>query len=214
MAPSNGAGAVVLSGRDGLFSAGLDLPALLALDPPSLGRALEAFFDAMEALASSTVPVCAAITGHSPAGGAILALFCDWRVMARGEFVIGLNEVQIGISMPEVVAALAARTVGPRAAEKLCVTGRLVSPEEALEIGLVDAVVAPEAVVDEALNWCRGVLESPSAALAATRETVRRALVELVRSQRQGDIDRLARLWFEPELQKTLQAVVAKLKGG
>jgi enoyl-CoA hydratase/carnithine racemase len=212
-APENGAAAVVISGRDGLFSAGLDLPALLALDGPALGHALEAFFDAMEALASSAIPVSAAITGHSPAGGAILALFCDWRVMARGDFAIGLNEVRIGIAMPEVVAALAARTVGPRTAETLCVSGRLVSPEQALEIGLVDALAAPERVVDEALSWCGLVLESPAAALAATRSTVRRDLVELVQSRRQRDIELLAERWFEPEVQATLHAVVAKLKG-
>lgn len=213
-APEDGARALVLSGRDGMFSAGLDLPALLALDPPGLGQALEAFFDAMEALAASAIPVCAAITGHSPAGGAILALFCDWRVMARGDFVIGLNEVRIGIAMPEVVAALAARTVGPRSAETLCVSGRLVSPEQALEIGLVDALSNPDQVVEEALAWCRGILESPSPALAATRGTVRRDLVELVCSQRRDDTERLAERWFEPEMQATLHAVVAKLKGG
>jgi enoyl-CoA hydratase/carnithine racemase len=212
-APANGAGAVVLSGADGMFSAGLDLPALLALDRPALGHALGAFFDAMEALASSAIPVSAAITGHSPAGGAILALFCDWRVMARGDFVIGLNEVRIGIAMPEVVAALAARTVGPRSAEILCVSGRLVSPEQAFDIGLVDALAEPENVVDEALGWCGHVLEAPAAALAATRSTVRRDLAELVCSQRRGDIDRLATRWFEPEVQTTLRAVVSKLKG-
>jgi enoyl-CoA hydratase/carnithine racemase len=92
-----GARAVVLSGREGMFSAGLDVPILIELDRQELGHFLVTFFDAIEALAASAVPVAAAITGHCPAGGAVLSLCCDWRVMAEGDYTIGLNEVRIGI---------------------------------------------------------------------------------------------------------------------
>ena len=102
-----GARALVLSGREGMFSAGLDVPVLIELEREELSRALGAFFDAIEALAASAVPVAAAITGHSPAGGAVLSLCCDWRVMAEGDFTIGLSEVRIGIPVPRILAELA-----------------------------------------------------------------------------------------------------------
>ena len=174
---------------------------------------MEVFFGAMEALADSAVPIAAAITGHSPAGGAILALFCDWRVMAEGPFTIGFNEVRIGVPMPEVVAALAARTVGPRAAEILCVSGRLVEPDEALALGLVDEVAPMEMVVERARLWCEETIKAPPHALAVTRSTTRRDLVEMVRRHRHDDERRLAEEWFEPELQATLRELVARLKG-
>ena len=94
-APADGVRALVLSGSEGMFTGGLDVPRLLELDRDEMQEALVLFFSAMEALAVSEIPVAAAITGHSPAGGAVLALFCDWRVMADGPFVIGLNEVRI-----------------------------------------------------------------------------------------------------------------------
>jgi len=211
-APGRGARAIILSGGEGVFSAGLDVPVLLALDREELGRGIESFFGAMETLAASKVPVAAAITGHSPAGGAILALFCDWRVMADGPFTIGFNEVRIGVPMPEVVAALAARTVGPRNAEILCVSGQLMEPEDALAYGLVDEVAPMEMVVERARLWCEKILESPPHALAVTRSRMRRDLVEQVRRLRQDDERWLAAEWFAPELQATLQKLVAGLK--
>jgi len=213
-APGRGARAVILSGREGMFSAGLDVPVLLELDREALGDAMEAFFGAMEALADSAVPVAAALTGHSPAGGAILALFCDWRVMAEGPFTIGFNEVRVGIPMPEVVVALARRTVGPRMAEKLCVSGRLLEPPEALEVGLVDELAAVEDVVETARLWCESTLEPSAFAVDETRRRTRSDLVEFVRKYREGDEQRLSDEWFRPELQATLHELVARLKGG
>jgi enoyl-CoA hydratase/carnithine racemase len=212
-APERGARALVLSGREGLFSAGLDVPLLVAMDPPELRNALDAFFGAMEAIASSPLPIAAAITGHSPAGGAILALFCDWRVMAEGDFTIGLNEVKIGVPMPDVVAALAARTIGPRRAEALSVSGRLIEPDEALEVGFVDQLAPVEEVVNVARRWCEDIIASPPRAMARTRTRMRRDLVELVRRNRAADTERLAEEWFEPELQATLRQLMASLKG-
>src|SRR5699024_6350386 len=82
---------LVLSGGPKVFSAGLDVPYLLSIqdDADALHAAWNGFFDAARALAACPVPVAAAIAGHAPAGGCVLALCCDWRVMAEGPFAIG-----------------------------------------------------------------------------------------------------------------------------
>jgi enoyl-CoA hydratase/carnithine racemase len=211
-APGRGARALVISGRQGMFTAGLDIPHLLSLDREALGAAVGGFFDALYTVASSAVPVAAAITGHSPAGGAVLAMCCDWRVMGEGRFSIGLSEVRIGIPMPDTVATLLRYTVGERRAEEMCATGRLVEPREALAIGLVDEVVEPESVVAAARRWCESTIESPPGALAETRRRLRRGLLETMRGQRDEDARRLAESWFEPELNQALQDLVARLR--
>jgi len=211
-APKDGARAVVLSGSPGMFSGGLDVPCLLALDRQDLSAALEVFFETIESLAASPVPVAAAITGHSPAGGAVLALACDWRIMADGEFKIGLNEVRIGIPIPEIVVSLVRRAVGARRAEDLCVTGRLLDPISALQAGFVDAVAPPGQVVEAALNWCEGVISAPASALAETRARMRGDLVEKVERHGKRDARRLSEAWFEPELQTAMKQLVARLK--
>ncbi len=213
-APGAGAGALVVSGSEGMFTAGLDIPALLRLDRDELAAALDVFFDAMEALATCPIPVAAAITGHSPAGGFVLAMFCDFRVMADGPYVIGLNEVRVGIPMPWIVAEAAARLVGRRWAAELCTTGRLLDPVEALRIGAVDAVVPVGEVVAEACRWCDQLIALPARALRLTREVVRSELVEVVRRNRGRDRERLLDEWFRSETQEALRQMVARIKGG
>ncbi len=210
--PRQGARALVLSGREGMFSAGLDVPVLIELDRGDFAQALEDFFGAVEALVDSAIPVAAAITGHSPAGGAVLALCCDWRVMAEGDFTIGLNEVRIGIPVPGLVAELAARAVGRRMGERLCVSGRLLSPQEALDVGFVDELAPVRNVVATARRWCETTIEAPGHALAGTRAIVRRDLLETVRNQRHDDARRLVDTWFEPELQTAMRQLVERLK--
>ena len=211
-APADGARALVLSGSEGLFTGGLDVPLLLTLNHEEMMRTLELFFGAMEALAVSEIPVAAAITGHSPAGGAVLALFCDFRVMAHGPYFIGLNEVRVGIPMPMVVADALTRVVGPRQAERLCQTGSLIGPQEALEVGLVDRVVAVDEVVASAVEWCRELTELPAHALEITRKVVRRDLVEIVHRSKTADVDDLAREWFRPEVQGPLHKLAEQLR--
>src|ERR1700710_1596046 len=92
----------------------------------------------IRALAASPIPIAAAITGHAPAGGTVLALYCDWRVMAEGDFKAGLNEVRVGLALPPVILAALRRQVGPRQAERLATAGLLLPPVEAERAGLVD----------------------------------------------------------------------------
>jgi enoyl-CoA hydratase/carnithine racemase len=212
-APEEGAQALVLSGSKGLFTGGLDVPLLLSLDRQSMVNALDQFFAVMRALAESEVPVAAAITGHSPAGGAVLSLFCDWRVMADGPFVIGLNEVRIGIPIPALVAAALTRVVGSRRAEELCQSGRLLNPPEALETGLVDRVVPADKVIPDAIEWCRELTQLPKHALRETRRTVRRELIEIVDRSQKEDVETLVQEWFRPEVQRPLAELAAQLTG-
>jgi enoyl-CoA hydratase/carnithine racemase len=212
-APRDGVGAVVLSGAEGLFTGGLDVPLLLSFDRDGMRAALDDFFGAMMSLAESAVPVAAAITGHSPAGGAVLSVFCDWRVMAEGPFKIGFNEVRIGIPMPSVVADALARVVGTRQAELLCQTGRLLEPGEALAVGLVDRLAPVDQVVSTAIEWCRELTSFPAHALRATRRTVRGELRAIVERSKAANVEALLDEWYRPEVQAPLRQLADHLAG-
>ncbi len=209
-APREGARAVVLSGAPGMFCAGLDVPALIQLDRAGMRAAWESLYDTMRALANSPLPVAAAITGHSPAGGAVLAINCDYRVMAQGDFKIGLNEVRVGIPLPPVLLRVLRRVVGERQSERLAVAGLMVDAQEALRIGLVDELVPVEQVTQAAALWCRSMLELPAHAMLATRAGARRPLVELF-ERSQEEIDEVLEAWFMPETQAALHALIERL---
>src|SRR5579885_791602 len=96
-APKQGTKALVISGVPGMFSAGLDVAFLLAQDQAGMQRFWKDFFGMLRSIATSPIPIAAAMTGHSPAGGAVISIFCDYRIAAQGKFKIGLNEVQVGL---------------------------------------------------------------------------------------------------------------------
>jgi len=203
---------IVLAGGASVFSAGLDVPYLLSLgdDRAALSAAWQAFFDAVRALAASPVPVVAAIDGHAPAGGCVLALCCDYRVMVDGDGRIGLNETQVGLVAPEGVQRLLRRAVGPHVAARLLMQGELVDAPTALRIGLVDAL-APDSADPIAREWLRELLKRPRQPMLTTRGIARAELVESLRPLH-IDMDRFIEAWFAPQTQAALQALVARLK--
>lgn len=211
-APGEGARALVLSAGPKLYSGGLDVPALVALDRAAMGRFLGDFLALLRAIATSPIPIVAAITGHAPAGGAVLAIHCDYRVMAEGDFRIGLNEVAVGLPLPRVIHSTLVRLIGPAAAEKLAVAGALVPAAEALRLGLVDELVAPEAVVERAVGKARELLALPARAMAATRQMARQDLAESFAREERATWEAFVDDWFTDETQATLRALVDRLK--
>ncbi len=211
-APKSGARALVISGAPGMFSGGLDVPALLQLDRNGIREVWEEFYGLMGALATSTIPVAAAITGHSPAGGAVIAIFCDYRVMADGEFKIGFNEVQVGLPMPPTIHAAVSRAVGAQRSERLIVGGMMISPREAHRIGLVDDLAPTEAVVQAAHAWCERLLKLPAEACAQTRAMARTDLGALFTWSRGREVDSVTEDWFSAETQAAMRALIERLR--
>ena len=212
-AVSHGAHGIVLSGGPKVFSAGLDVPYLLSLGERKdhLLLAWQAFFGLARTLASSPVPVVAAIGGHAPAGGCVLALCCDYRIMASGPFRIGLNETEVGLVAPEGIQRLMRRVVGTYRAERLLVAGELVEAETALRIGLVDELVEIEHVATRGKVWLEHLLSLPRSAMLHTRALARADLVDALRPEH-IELDRFIEAWYGVDTQTALKSLVAKLK--
>ena len=211
-APREGANALVISGSSGIFSAGLDVPFLLTLDRAGMRAFWSEFLGMCAALAHSPIPIVAAITGHSPAGGAVIALFCDFRVMAHGAYRIGLNEVQVGLIIPDVIRIGLARLVGPYRAERLLISGAMLESGAAHAMGFVDELADVDHVVARAFNWLEELLKLPRQAMLSTRELVRADLAALFADPAKLSVDSLVEMWFAPEAQNTLRAMVERLK--
>ncbi|MFK4105176.1 enoyl-CoA hydratase/isomerase family protein [Streptomyces sp. NPDC019531] len=171
LADARGVRAVVLYGGERLFAAGADIKALSAMGPEEVrgwNRALQRTFDEIARL---PMPVVAAVTGYALGGGMELALAADYRV-AAADAVLAQPEVQLGIMPGSGGTQRLVRLIGPSRAKNLLMTGRRVSAEEALRLGLVDEVVPADAVLDTALGYARQLAEGPPAALEAIKEAV------------------------------------------
>lgn len=207
-----GARGMVLSGAQGLFSAGVDVPALLQRDRAGVLEYWREFFALCATLARAPIPMVAAITGHSPAGGAVLALFCDYRVMAEGPFRIGLNEVQVGLIVPEAIQLALRRVVGTYRAERLLVSGAMIDSAEALACGFVDELTGVDQVSTRALHWLGELLALPSHAMLATRKLARADLAAAYADTEALPLEDFVDAFFHPQTQAVLQQLVAKLK--
>jgi len=209
---AKGARGIVLSGAPGMFSAGADVPSLLGIDRAGVHEFWREFFAVCAVLARSPLPVAASITGHSPAGGAVLSLFCDYRVMAEGPFKIGLNEVRVGLPVPENIQMALRRVVGAYRAERLLVSGAMIDAAEALACGFVDETTGVDQVTVRALHWLNELLALPSEAMLATRAIARADLLTTYANPDALPLDGFIEGFFRPQTQAVLQQLVARLK--
>lgn len=175
---ARGSAAIVIMGQPGVFSAGLDVPAILAMDRASMTQVFAALWRAQHAVAMSPVPVVFGITGHCPAGGTVLAIHGDYRVMAQGEFRLGLNEVQVGLFPGPVIHGAFRRLVGGHAAQ-LLTRGTLIDPATAMRVGLVDELCEAAQCAARALAVAQEICALPRDAMLRTRALARRDLQEL-----------------------------------
>jgi len=205
--------AIVISGRPGMFTAGLDVPEMIEYKRDQLSLVWHQFLSMLETVARLPVPCAFAITGHAPAGGIVLALYGDYRIMPRGEFITGLNEVQVGLVVSSVIHKALVRAVGPRTAEKILVAGKILNAEQALEIGLIDELADdPDEVVNRAVDWCEQMLGLPRLAMTTTRALARSDLVRLFDDTGHLDVETFVDIWFSESTQAALRNLVERIQ--
>ncbi|MFM6988179.1 MAG: enoyl-CoA hydratase/isomerase family protein, partial [Arenimonas sp.] len=152
----------------------------------------------------------AAIGGHNPAGGCVLALCCDYRVMAEGPFRIGLNETQVGLAVPDAIQYLMRRIVGAHRAERLVVAGAMIESAQAHSIGLVDALAPQEQVRETALAWLQATAALPQGPLRVTRGIARADIIQALDSFGAADLETFVQGWYSEETQRVLHGLFAR----
>ena len=189
-AQTEGARAVVFAGREGCFSAGLDMKTLPTLPAPQLRATLGTFAALMLRVYLLEQPAVAAITGHAIAGGAVLSLACDRRVMARAPFKIGLNEVPLGINLPAFVVDFARGALPVAHLTEAVIHGQLFEAERAREVGFVEETVDPPAqTLERALAIAGQLAALPPAAYAHAKRHVREPVIERSRAKIDEELD-------------------------
>ncbi|MGE2734422.1 enoyl-CoA hydratase [Mycolicibacterium vaccae] len=160
--------AVVVFGGHEIFSAGDDMPELQTFNAEETAVAADVRTRAFEALTALSKPTVAAITGYALGAGLTLALAADWRV--SGDNVrFGATEILAGRTPADTGSRRLAETIGRSKAKDLVFSGRFVDAREALTLGLVDELVAPDTVYDAAVAWAGRLLEYPQPVLAAAK---------------------------------------------
>lgn len=201
---------VLASASTKLFSAGFDVAEVFPLDGPAMATFFDRFVGLFEALRAMPKPTVAAISGHAYAGGAILALGCDFRLMAEGEVGFALNEVNLGLVLPRQTVQPMLRVCGDAVLRYLLLTGQPLSSSRALAAGLVVDLAPAEDVKAQAIALARSLAEKPPRAFAALKAAL--ATEPLSAAERGSVGAEFAAFWDGEESRARRAAAVAAMK--
>jgi len=199
-----------------VFTAGLDLKEL-HVPSTSQARLKEMWMTLTKVLTkvySSRLATAAAILGACPAGGCGLALCCDYRVITK-DGSMGLNEVALGIPVPKFWCDLMTATIGQRSSEKVLLSAAMTPSQQALELGLVDALAdSPGDLVEKALAQLKAWLKFPSKGFMQSKSYLRADFTERWRNGAEWESEEVWKAVSDPACIASLDKVMARLSGG
>jgi enoyl-CoA hydratase/carnithine racemase len=206
----NGYNGCVLAGGNKFFSIGLNLPELIDFERERMSLFWDAFDQAVLDLYTLPIPTAAAISGHAIAGGTILALSTDFRLIAPGRNFMGLNEINIGVPVPYLADLILRQVVGDRVATDLCYKGEMVPPEEALAVGLADEISTEKTIEARALEVISTLAEKPRVAFSLIKRNRGEAVRFRFEQNRTKRKEEMLSCWFEPSVQELLKKAAEK----
>lgn len=205
-------GGVLITGKEHFFSAGLDLIELYNYSEEEAKDFWHVFLNFVAKITAFRKPLVAAINGHSPAGGCVIALACDARVMAEGKYIIGLNEVPVGIIVPNSIFNLYAFWLGKANATRNLLEGKLFNPEEALNVGLVDELVKPESILTAAERKVRKYMAFERNTWQQSKINIRRELIASTGADQSADLEIMLKQWWAPSTRAILKTIIDSLQ--
>lgn len=206
----NAHGLVLSSTNEKFFSIGFDIPQLINLSKEDFRFFYKRFNQMCLDLYTLPKPTVAAITGHAVAGGCILALCCDYRLIAKGRKVMGLNEIKLGVPVPYLADCVLQSLVGIRSAREIMETGEFYKPEKLAQMGMVDQVLPLDEVLAESIKKAR-LLGSMSEEVYGT---IKRNRVEMIESRVlmhwETKQEIFIECWYSDEARKRLKEAMEK----
>jgi enoyl-CoA hydratase len=172
---------LVISGRDGCFSAGFDLAVVNSGDQDSIIALFAEGAELYKAMVTAPIPVIASCTGHALAGGALLLLSADYRIGRNGTYRLGLNEVRIGLALPNFAITLATHRLERRYLTAATMFAEVVSPERAVDMGYLDESV--DDPLSRACALAQELAALPLDPFAVTKRRIRRSLQQELESE-------------------------------
>lgn len=202
--------AVVLTGQGSIFSAGVDLIRVTDGGAGYIRQFLPALHRLYDAVFFHPKPVVAAINGHAIAGGCVLALCADRRVMAKEGGRIGVTELLVGVPLPVLAFEIMRHATPPAFFNETILSGATFPPEVALHRQWVAALAEPGAVMADAVALARELVSLSPPAFAQTKAQIRQPVSERVAQSTSLDAA-IADIWCAPEALASIRGYVARI---
>jgi enoyl-CoA hydratase/carnithine racemase len=204
-------GLVLASNRPRFFSSGFDIREVFAYDRDGMTTFFGRFIELYESLYRFPKPVVAALSGHTFAGGAILAIACDFRIMAEGDYGFALNEINLGLAVSPTMCSMLTDAVGIAYGREILLFGEPLTPARAREIGLVRELAPAEQVRDRAIACARFLAAKPPAAYREMKRAFRESGGREDTHTDHTTLSRFLDMWFSAEAQDARRALASRV---
>ena len=202
--------AVILTGEGKFFTFGFDIPEFVNYSKESFVRYLTKFTGLYTDIFLYPKAVVASLNGHTIAGGCMLAIACDYRMMVRDSAKISLNEINFGSSVFAGSVEMMKLWLGLRKAENALLSGAMYSAEEALEIGLIDEIVSKDDLDSKAQKKALQYASQDSAAFASIKKLLRNPAAEEMMKREKASILEFVEIWYSENTWKNLKEKVIR----
>ncbi len=202
--------ALILTGEGSFFSFGFDVPELYDYEKKDFTKFMFKFSDMLTNLFLFPKPVLAALNGHAVAGGCILAMACDYRLMADGKAKISLNEITFGSTVFTSAVEMLRFMVGSRNASMILYSGRMYSPQEALQLGLIDYIVSGDELLSYARSIAEDHIDKGGTAFNGIKSLLRNRIAEYIKAFENESIVEFVEIWYSESVRSSLSKIVIR----
>lgn len=202
-------GGVVLTGNSKIFSAGLDLIELMSYDEATIENFLRDFGMMHVELSRFSKPLICALPGFSPAGGTVIAITADYRVMADDpKFSLGLNEMQVNVQITQNLTEAYAFWLGRSLANRFILDGKLLNPQEAKEFHLVEEICPQAEVLERSEAKMQQYLQADPDIFKYTKNALRQPWFTNQNLDAEADLKQALKIWWKPEVRQRITALI------
>jgi 3,2-trans-enoyl-CoA isomerase len=202
--------ALILRGEGSFFSFGFDVPELYDYEKKDFTEFMFKFSDMLRNVFLFPKPVIGALNGHTIAGGCILALACDYRLMVAEKAKISLNEVTFGSTLFSSAVEMLRFLVGSRNASTILYSGRMHSADEALRLGLIDKVVAKEELLSSARSIAGDHASKDAPAFRGIKYLLRNRIAEYLKDREKESVLEFVDIWYSENVRASLRKIIIR----
>lgn len=199
--------ALILTGSDSFFSFGFDIPQLLTYSRENFTKFLKEFTELYTYMFTYPKPIIAAINGHAIAGGCMLALACDKRIMVEGKAKISLNEITFGASIFSGSTEMLRFCVGSKNATEILYSGDMYNVQNAFNIGLIDQITTNEKLIKDAESIALNLGNKLTGTFASLKLLLRAPIAEEMRKRENQSIQNFVDIWYSHSTYENLKKI-------
>jgi enoyl-CoA hydratase/carnithine racemase len=192
------------------FSIGFEIPMLYDFDKEKMLEFYRMFNSVCIKLFTFPKPTIAAIKGHAVAGGCILTLCCDYRHIAHGNTLMGLNEIVLGVPVPFLADCILRDLIGIRFSREIIDTGKFLLPEKLIKIGMVDKIYKINEVEKKSAEYIGQIGDMPASAFEYNKSNRVEVILERYYMNRSRREDYFVNRWYDDDVRMRLKKAIQK----